>query len=240
VDMMRALFMVKDRQPQTQSTIDLGIGLQIEDDSNLVCYSNGFSSLSLLNNSRRLLAEKKLNAPILVRGHPGSFFSLKNLPQGLSTDSSKTALDFIRCCKEIHTINSSLAAEFLLQGKKATVFGDSPFLFCIDADTREHKASAFCFFCLNYLVPWQLAISSDYIRWRLRSPNERAIRDTHMEFYMHEKITLLEAQIADLERELSERDKQIAVLRSSVFWLFISFLRKLFRAVLRRWPQARS
>ncbi|SFV01843.1 hypothetical protein SAMN05216350_11376 [Polaromonas sp. YR568] len=234
VDAVRSLFMVGKPPLQTQPSCELGIGLQIEDDSNIICYSNGFSSLSLLNNSRKLLAERKLKAPVLVRGHPGSFFSPKNLPPGLSIDPSETAMKFIQSCKEVHTINSSLAVEFLLQGKKATVFGESPFSFCIDADTREHLTSALCFFCLNYLVPWRLAISSDYIRWRLLNSEEQAIRDIHMEFYMREKITLLETQIADLERELSEKNKQIAVLQSSISWRLIYFFRKIFRFVSRR------
>ena len=234
IDALRALFTVKHRSSEVQPVIDLGIGLQIEDDSNIICYSNGFSSLSLLNNSRRLLAEEKLKAPVLVRGHPGSFFLPKNLPVGLCLDSSESAAKFIQSCKEIHTINSSLAVEFLLEGKKATVFGDSPFGFCIDADTHEPNAPALSFFCLNYLVPWRLAISSDYILWRLHNPSEQAIRDVHVEFYMREKITSLEIQIAHLERELSERDKQIATLKSSVFWRLAYFLRKIFWIILQR------
>lgn len=234
IEAVRSLLAAKSKPPQGQSVVDLGIGLQIEDDSNIICYSNGFSSLSLLNNSLRLLVEKKLGAPVLVRGHPGSFFTPKNLPPGLSADRSETAMEFIHCCKEVHTINSSLAAEFLLQGKKATVFGDSPFAFCIDADTHQCKEAAFCFFCLNYLVPWKMAISSDYIRWRLNKPNEQAIRDIHLEFYMHEKVALLEARISELERQLIERDQQITELRASVFWHLARFLRKLLRAILPR------
>jgi uncharacterized coiled-coil protein SlyX len=51
---------------------------------------------------------------------------------------------------------------------------------------------------------------------------------------MREKISLLEARIADLEQELSARDQQIAVLRSSIFWQLSYPFRKLFRIVLER------
>jgi len=232
VEALRSLFMMGKRLAQVEPTIDLGIGLQIEDDSNIICYSNGFSPMSLLNNSRRLLSEKRIRAPVLVRGHPSSFFSLRNLPAGLSVDQSESAVDFIQQCKEIHTVNSSLAVESLLLGRKATVYGDSPFAFCIDADTHQCDESALSFFLLNYLVPWELAISSDYIRWRLGKPTEGAIRDVHVEFYMREKIRLLEARVAELEQTLMERDKQITQLKSSFSWYLSYPLRVIFRIVL--------
>ena len=233
VDELRSLFMRGENSLQVQPMIDLGIGLQVEDDSNIICYSNGFSSLSLLNSSRRLLTENKISAPVLVRGHPSSIFVLKNLPPGLSVDRSKTAIDFIQQCKEIHTVNSSLAVESLLQGRMATVFGESPFAYCIDAETHHCDASAFSFFLLNYLVPWELAISIDYIRWRLGKPSEDAIRNIHVEFYMREKIKLLETRIAELEQTLVQRDKLIAEFKSSFLWYFSSPLRSIFKIVLR-------
>ncbi|UUZ65751.1 hypothetical protein LP417_15980 [Polaromonas sp. P1-6] len=233
VDVLRSLFMMAKRRPsQAEPRIDLGIGLQVEDDSNIICYSNGFSSLTLLNNSRRLLAEKRIKAPVLVRGHPSSFFSPKNLPPGLSVDQSESAIDFIQQCKEIHTVNSSLALESLLQGRKAVVYGDSPFAFCIDINTHQCDESALSFFLLNYLVPWKLAISVDYIRWRLGNPVEGAIRDVHVEFYMREKIRLLEARVAELEQTVMERDGQIAQLKSSFSWYLSYPLRVISETIL--------
>lgn len=230
---LSSLFITGGKSSKTQPITDLGIGLQVEDDSNIICYSNGFSSLSLLNNSRRLLAEKKVSAPVLVRVHPSSIFTLRNLPPGLSIDKSTTAIDFIQKCKEIHTINSSLAVEAILQGRKAIVFGDSPFAYCIDADSFQSDTSALCFFLLNYLVPGKLSISSDYILWRLSKPTEGAIRDVHLEFYMREKIKLLEIRVANLEQTLIERDKQIIQLKSSFSWYLIYPLRAIYRIILR-------
>jgi hypothetical protein len=234
IDALRSLFMTGKHSLSVQPTVDLGIGLQVEDDSNIICYANGFSSMSLVNGCKRLLAEGRVHGPILVRGHPGSIFSVNNLPPGLSIDRSETPMEFIRNCREIYTINSSLGLESLLHERNATVFGDSPFAYCIDAETHQGDPSALSFFLLNYLVPWRLAMSVDYIRWRLRKPGEHAIRDVHVEFYMREKISLLEARIADLEQELSARDQQIAVLRSSIFWQLSYPFRKLFRIVLER------
>lgn len=234
IEAIRSLLMARNGLPPVQSTVGLGIALQVEDDTNIICYSNGFSSVSLLNNARNLLIEEKVAKPVLVRGHPGSFFSPRGLPPGLDVDPSRTAMEFIQRCDEVHAINSSLAVEFLLQGKKAVVFGESPFAFCVDPDTHQHKASNLSFFCLNYLVPWRLATSADYIRWRLRNSSERAIMDVHLEFYMREKIALLESRVADLERELNDRDEQIAVLRASTFWRFSYFFRRIFNVVVRR------
>lgn len=218
IETLRSLFLMDRLPAQTQPMVDWGIGLQVEDDSNVICYSNGFSSLSLLNNARRLLAEKRITPPVLVRGHPGSFFSLKGLPAGLLADQSETAIGFIRQCREVHSINSSLAVESLLLGHKAVVYGDSPLAFCIDAATHQCDEVAFSFFLLNYLVPWERALSADYIRWRLGKPAESAIREAHVEFYMREKIRLLEVRVAELEQAVAERDRQIAQLKSSLSW----------------------
>lgn len=231
VEVLRSLFMM-EKPGQVQSMVDLGIGLQVEDDSNIICYSNGFSSLALLNNARRLLAEQKIGAPVLVRGHPGSIFSLKDLPAGLRIDQSETAIGFIQQCKEIHSVNSSLAVESLLLGHKAAVYGDCPFAFCIDDATHLCNYRAFSFFLLNYLVPWKLALSGDYIRWRLGKPAESAIRDAHVEFYMREKIRLLEIRVAELEQAVMARDKQIAQLKSSLSWYLSYPLRAIVRTVL--------
>lgn len=233
LESLRSLFTVDVRPPREFPPVDLGIGLQIEDDSNLICYSNGYSSLALINNAKRLLAEGQVTAPVLVRGHPGSMFALKDVPRGMNIDRSESAVEFLLQCREIHTVNSSLAVESLLLGHKATVYGDCPFSFCIDAHTRLCNESAFSFFLLNYLVPSNLATSSDYIRWRLGRPTEEAIRKAHLEFYMHEKNKLLEARVAELERILADRDRQIAQLKSWTCWYLTYPLRLAVRRLLR-------
>lgn len=202
--------------------VEVGICLQIEDDSNIVCYSNGHTSLSLINDAHRALAEKMVAPPVLVRSHPGSYFKIRHLPTGLAIDESPSSLAFAMRCQQIQTINSSLAVEALLLGRSAIVRGDSPFSFCSDPITGQCAPSALEFFLLNYVVPWRLAFTPKYIRWRLGNPAERDIRKMHREEFMNEKIMHLERKIAELEQQLAE-------IHSSFAWRLTSPLRKLIR-----------
>lgn len=203
--------------PLTQS-VDLGIALQIEDDSNIVCYANDHSSISLLNNSIRDLVDGKIHPPVLVRTHPGSLFTIRKLAEGLELDQSTSSVVFARTCKLLQTINSSLSVETMLLGNRTQVFGDSPVNFCIDSRTGDCDVQAFTFFLLNYLVPWRQAFDLDYIRWRLQMPPEKQIRQKHLESLMQEKIKLMEVRILELERTLNDREKQLTSIKSSVFW----------------------
>lgn len=220
VEDLRHIFAIPRIPKEKQPDIDLGLSLQIEDDSNILCYANGHSSLSLVNNARNLLADRDIAPPVLVRAHPGSSFALRSLPPGLEIDRSSTSVDFAMRCKRIHTINSGLAVESLLLGRSAIVRGDCPFTFCVDAATGHCDPAAFSFFLLNYLVPWQLAFTPEYIRWRLSKPAEQEIRRRHTESFMQEKILLLELQVVELER-------QLATIKSSLSWRLTYPLRAL-------------
>jgi len=215
---LRSLFLMQKLPGQNQATTDLGLGLQIEDDSNIICYAKGHTSLSLINGARRMLADQRIRVPVLVRPHPGSFFSVHNLPTGLRLDCSRTSVDFILQCERIHTINSGLTVEAMLLEREVMGYGDCPFAFCINPDNGRCNIDALSFFLLNYLVPWDLALKPQYIRWRLNKPPEASIRQRHLEALMQKKIRLMEGQIAELEQALLERERQIAQMRSSLAW----------------------
>lgn len=231
--LLRSLFMMKKLPMQDCQKIDLGLGLQIEDDSNIICYANGHSSLSLINASRRMLADQKVTPPVLVRPHPGSFFTVQNLPSGLKLDNSKTSVDFLLKCKRIHTINSGLTVESMLIGLDVTVYGESPFSFCINPESGKCNIDAFSFFLLNYLVPWHLALKPEYIRWRLGKPSEAAIKQRHLETLMQRKIQLLEEHITELENSLSKQEMLLAQMRSSFAWRLTYPFRKIFQLLHR-------
>jgi hypothetical protein len=143
---------------------------------------------------------------------------LRSLPSGLEPDRSATAIEFILRCKRIHTINSGLAVEALLQDRVVSVRGDCPFAHCIEPASGLYNSVALSFFLLNYLVPWSLAFTPAYIRWRLGRPTEAEIRQLHLESFMQEKIRLLEARVNELEQSLADRDRQLNEIRSSLAW----------------------
>lgn len=239
VEALRSLLMTSHVPEHGSPDIDLGLALQIEDDSNIICYSNGFSSSSLINNAQISLAQREIGAPVLVRTHPGSFFGARDRSPGLLVDRSESAIGFILRCRRIHTINSSVAVEAMLLGREAVVFGESPFTFCIDPRTRRADARALAFFLLNYLVPWNAAFSSEYVRWRLTMPPEEIIRETHLEQFMQEKINHIESRMRELETQISElggalakEKEQIALLRSSFSWRLERAVRSLYRTII--------
>lgn len=226
IGQLRHLFLLRPLPSNNQPQAELGLCLQVEDDSNIVCYARDHSSLSLINDAQLLLAERHIAPPVLVRSHPVSYFSLRRLPAGLVPDDSASSLAFALRCKRIHTINSGLAAEALLLGRNAIVRGDSPFAYCADTETGQGDPNALAFFLLNYLVPWQIAFSPEYLRWRLGKPSEREIRQYHLDEFMQDKIKQLEQQVSELERQLEE-------IRSSFAWRLSYPLRALIRHVRR-------
>jgi len=214
---LRALFLVatlREREPDAE----LGIGLQIEDDSNVVCYANGHSGPALLRHAMREVADGRVRGPVRVRPHPGSMFRLGPLPAALVRDESPSPLQFLQSCQQLWTINSSLAAEALLLERRAMVCGESPLAFCLQQQDSATAARASAFYFLNYLAPWTLAFSADYVRWRIQRPAETDIRNRHVEGFMKDKIKALEARIAELERQVEERERALARLHTSYSW----------------------
>lgn len=154
----------------------LGVALQVEDDSNLLAFGNGFDNQSML-------AYAQLRQPdgVLVRSHPGSLFALK--PGWYAVDDSPDSTAFIRRCEKLLTINSSVGLEALLLDTPVEVLGDCAHRFVVDAaDTRE-RAARLAFYLFAYLVPMALIFDAAYLRFRLGRPSEPAIIARHTASY---------------------------------------------------------
>jgi hypothetical protein len=118
-----------------QPDFELGVPLQVEDDSNVIAFSNGFTNISLVAAARR-------DAPasgILIRRHPGGHFEPR--PGLGAIDDSPTSLEFLFRCKGIVSINSSVAVEALLLGRPARLLGDSPARHLADAGAGAARAA---------------------------------------------------------------------------------------------------
>lgn len=231
IEQLRALLMAQ-RLESTPPSTDLGLALQIEDDSNLICYGQGFTTPTLINHARQQVMAERIAPPVLVRTHPGSFFSIRTLPRELAPDPSAHSPEFIMRCRRIDTINSGTAAEAALLGRSVRIYGDSPITFCLRTDLDEWDADALVFFFLNYLVPWGLAFQPEYLRWRLGHPTEQEIRQRHVEALMKERIRILESRITELEQAVAERDQQLAQIRSSLLWRSAFAVWKACRSIL--------
>ncbi len=161
--------------PEDQ-VFDTGIVLQVENDSNILAFNNTFSNQALIDYSEMFLPGSKI-----IRVHPGSRFFLK---EGYHTvDTSSSSIDFIRNCKSILTINSSVGLEALLQNVPVKVMGDSSYSFCCVDDTKE-RIHRLAFYLFSYLVPFELLFDIRYLRFRLSFPDESEIIKKHVRYYL--------------------------------------------------------
>jgi hypothetical protein len=168
---------------------EVGVVLQVEDDSNVVAYGNGWDNLRLIYKARQVFPDNL----ILVRPHPLSLFGLQDLhSRGLGTvDNSRTAMEFISKCKRILTINSSVAFEAIAIGRPTYILGESPLTGMafrhFDRHVRDQMREIpllrekLEFYALNYLLPTDLWLSPEYYRFRLGAPSEDKIRSWHLE-----------------------------------------------------------
>lgn len=167
---------------------DVGIVLQVEDDSNLIAYGNGFDNLTLLSYARMQFPQSHF----LVRAHPGSQFQIKTGEYDI--DHSAMSLDFVHRCRHILTINSSVGLEGLLTSTPTTVLGDSSYKYVTQTSDEQEKTNRLAFYLFSYLVPFELLFDIEYLRFRLSQPDEKAILERHIEYYSTEKEGLLKMQ----------------------------------------------
>lgn len=160
----------KERDPGNR----LGVILQVEDDSNLISYSNGFDNASLI--AKALLESSPQS--LLIRSHPGSRFQAR---LGVAEhDSSATVMDFLAQCRKVVCVNSSVGLEALMMGLEVEIEGDASYGFIVQETDPQRRARKLAFFLLGYLVPYSQIFSADYIRFRLCKPTEVEIAAMHL------------------------------------------------------------
>lgn len=159
-----------------------GVAFQVEDDSNMLAFSNGFDNFE----SYSYATLKHSEDNVLVRLHPLGHANYNNVKV---IDTSKSSLEFVHKCQSIITINSSVALEAFLTGKQTIILGDNPMNFIVDViknDTSEDKrrvSAAIHFFVFGYLIPFNLLFNKSYLDWRLSNPTEMEICKYHHKFY---------------------------------------------------------
>lgn len=156
---------------------DLGVALQVEDDSNLLAFGHGFDNQSLLVYAHL----RHPGGGVLVRGHPGSLFALK--PDWYQVDDSPNSVAFLRRCERILTINSSVGLEAMLMGKPVEVLGDCAHRFIAEAGDAPERVARLAFYLFAYLVPMDLIYDAGYLRFRLGQPSEYEIALRHLAAY---------------------------------------------------------
>ncbi|MBK1650313.1 hypothetical protein CKO36_17405 [Rhabdochromatium marinum] len=167
----------------------VGIPLQVDDDSNLLAYNRGFTPALVL----QYVQEQYASDDILLRPHPAGQFGP---PQELPVDRSSTSAAFVRRCQSIVTLNSSVAVEAMLAGLPTTVLGEAPSTIAAHTEIGQNSLAsedALDYLLLGYCVPYSYIFDVDYLSWRLQSPSETAIRAAHLETFAQAQSALHES-----------------------------------------------
>lgn len=155
----------------------LGVVLQVEDDSNLLSFNNGYDNIALI--TRALIEEREDR--LLIRAHPGSRFDLK--PGKAARDLSPSVVAFLGECRKVLSINSSVGLEAILFDVPVDVFGEASYRYVAEESDPIQRVRKLSFYLFAYLVPFELMFSSSYIRFRLGKPTESQIVARHLEGY---------------------------------------------------------
>ncbi|HHQ6721307.1 TPA: GT99 family glycosyltransferase N-terminal domain-containing protein [Serratia fonticola] len=207
-------FFAQTRLPEDKvAEFDVGLAMQVEDDSNIIAYSHGFDNLSMISYAQTLCSEDKL----LIRPHPGSRFQLKD--GNVNVDASPNSLEFLYRCQQVLTINSSVGLEGLLLQKPVQVLGDSSYSFIADAESESERVNRMAFYLLSYLVPFDLIFDSEYLYFRLSNPAEIDIVNYHINNFLSETDTLagMKGKAMTVGDLVSERIKRENNLRTQIY-----------------------
>ena len=234
IDDLRNLFL-KNKETVLHSDFqyEIGVALQVEDDSNLIAYNNGYDNLKLLNEVSYFYDKSN----ILIRNHPLS--GIKIGEKYGNIDNSKNSIEFIGKCEKIATINSSVGFEALMWGKEVCAKGDSPYYFFVSNNCKnrmkyEKNYKKFMnFFLMNYLIPYDFLFDKEYYKWRIEVKNEEEIFCRHKSFWLSKNnlslsenfitkkiyfLTIEEKnnQIKNYQSEIEEKNNQIKNYQSEI------------------------
>jgi len=192
--------------PSARATkFDVGVSLQIEDDTNLISSSNGFTNQALIAYSKLKFLGKRIG----YKAHPGSYFEIKPEKGGVEYSSGT---DFVFDCEEILTINSSIGLEALLWGKPVHLVGKAAYASIATLQDVKERERALCYYLKNYLVPFELVFNYEYINFRLKTPTEIEIENKHI----RELLRVRMEEITQFNHVAAERDSQIASLSEAM------------------------
>jgi hypothetical protein len=151
----------------------LGVVLQVENDSNVIAYSNGYDNLRLIDEAFKFYKKED----ILIRKHPLGLFELKE--NIFNIDKSENSLDFIKKCEQVLTINSSIGVESLLFEVPVCAKGESSYSFFVDnklpAKLPEYLGDFLNFYMISYLIFYGVLYDIEYYRFRLNEFSEKEI-----------------------------------------------------------------
>lgn len=166
---------------------DWEIGIVGTSPVSAVLYSKSFyDDLQLINDLRQVYRDRD----ILFRKHPGigdpyqaDYYYIKNY------DKSVSSLEFVTDCKRIASVHSSVIFEAMLYGKPTFSKCDlSQYAYKCEHNYEKKYAlpveeEFLCFILFSYLVPYEIMLNEEYLRWRLTEPSESDIYMRNLKYY---------------------------------------------------------
>lgn len=171
---------------------DIGIGLGLQKD---------YETLSTESPTNEEILKNIINIEdyenILIRKHPANYNYKYENEEKFDLDKSETSLQFVSRCHKIVSSVSNINLEAMILGKTTYTLGKMPFKIFSYNDLKYNdefvinlKDLNFLIFC--YFVPYDLALTEEYISFRLKNPTELDIYNMHFKYltnkYNKEKL----------------------------------------------------
>lgn len=163
---------------------ECGVAMQVDVDTNVLAFNKGISEADVIR-----IAAQNHNHSLLIRNHPlSSIGYIRPASLGLGkVDESKNSLEFISKCKHLYTLNSSVAFEAMLMGRKATILGDNPFYNLQFMDENE-LVLALNFAVFSYLMPTTRLYNEEYYNMRIRCKEEEYLYNEGKKYWLEHEI----------------------------------------------------
>lgn len=163
---------------------EIGVALGLRND-----YET-FSTESITNDEilKQLLKHSK-GSSILIRKHPANYNYKYPYENRFILDKSVSSIQFLSRCKKIVSSVSNIGLEAMLFGKTSYTLGKMPFkMFCYDSldinDSYVISAIDLNFLIFCYYVPYSLALTQEYMEFRMNAKNECDIYMYHYNYIM--------------------------------------------------------
>ncbi len=215
---------------ELEGEFDLGLIFQVENDSNVIAYSNGFNNVKLIEYAKEKYKDKK----IVGRNHPAGEKDYSNL---VKIDYSSNSIEFIKKSKKLITVNSGAALEAALLRKEVEILGDSPYAILNNINPTlsvDDHLLALNFLSLNYLVPFSEVFQREYVEFRLSNPTESEINLKHINVYQSqllkdykEKLAQELTRVNELKNEKNRIEQSLMETLNSYSYRFTYPMRKM-------------
>ena len=199
------------------------------------------------------LAKYEKKSSVLIRKHPSNYHYKYAYENEFTLDKSISSIQFISKCHRIISSVSNISVEAMLFGKTTFILGKMPFKrFGYDSleynDEYVISMKDLNFLIFGFFVPYEIALSNEYLEFRDKNPSEIEIYKYHYNYIMNKYGNNLKRRgikeryqqwidnkkfIDDLKVHSAETDKELQSILYSRSWKMLAPLRKI-KTILKR------